>query len=244
MSIWLAISPQNMAESALPIFLPQKKMKFKAAIFDMDGLLLDTERVCMDIFQQACEELDLPFYKEEYLKIIGCNAAGIESIIKQGWGEDLDYPALNAEWRQRYNAIVKHEPIPKKQGVVALLEWLKKNGYRIAVATSTQNDVAKVKLQLAGLDHYFDVYATGCEVKNGKPDPEIFLLAAERLGVDPTDCIAFEDSNNGTRSAVAANMTTFQVPDLVTPCDEVKALGHHIQPSLVNVLDYLQEHAA
>ncbi|WP_117234389.1 HAD family hydrolase [Vibrio maerlii] len=215
-------------------------MKFKAAIFDMDGLLLDTERVCMDIFQQTCEALNLPFYPDKYLQIIGRNAAGIEHIIKQGWGDDLDYPTLNAEWRTRYNAVVKHQAIPKKSGVIALLDWLKHQGYAIAVATSTQNDVAKVKLQLAEIDHYFDVYATGCEVKNGKPDPEIFLLAAERLGVCPTECIAFEDSNNGARAAVAANMTTFQIPDLVSPCEEVRSMVHFVKPSLDDVLSYLK----
>ncbi|ASI94676.1 HAD family phosphatase [Vibrio rotiferianus] len=213
-------------------------MNYQAAIFDMDGLLLDTERVCMRIFKQACEVQNLPFHEDVYLSIIGRNAAGIEVIFRKAYGEDLD--RLHKEWRTRYNAVVQHQAIPVKQGVIELLEWLKKNGIPTAVATSTANEVAKKKLELAGLSKYFDNLTTGCEVTHGKPDPEIYLLAASRLNVDPTKCLAFEDSNNGVRSAVSAKMITFQIPDLVEPCDEVRGFGHAIVPSLHHVLAELK----
>ncbi|ELV8717461.1 HAD family phosphatase [Vibrio vulnificus] len=213
-------------------------MKFNAAIFDMDGLLLDTERVCMRIFKQACDVQKLPFYQETYLSIIGRNSAGIDAILRAAYGDDLD--RLHAEWRKRYNQVVLHEAIPVKEGVIALLEWLKAHQIPAAVATSTQKDVALVKLKLAGLDHYFESITTGCEVTHGKPDPEIYLLAASRLNVPPAQCLAFEDSNNGVRAAVAANMMTYQIPDLVEPCEEVIAFGHRIYPSLTEVLKELQ----
>ncbi|WP_319534976.1 HAD family phosphatase [uncultured Vibrio sp.] len=214
-------------------------MDYQAAIFDMDGLLLDTERVCMRVFQEACEVQKLPFYDEIYLSIIGRNAAGIEAIFRKAYGNDLD--RLHQEWRTRYNAVVKHQAIPVKEGVVDLLEWLKEQSLPIAVATSTAKDVAKIKLELAGLSKYFDNLTTGCEVNNGKPDPEIYLLAANRLNVEPTKCLAFEDSNNGVRAAVAANMSTYQIPDLVEPCDEVRQFGHAIVPSLHDVLRELKQ---
>lgn len=213
-------------------------MNYQAAIFDMDGLLLDTERICMQIFKQACTNVNLPFYEDVYLSIIGRNSAGVEQVFRQAYGDDLD--KLHAEWRVNYNAIVKHQPIPVKDGVIELLEWLKSQGVPMAVATSTHRDVASVKLDLAGLSHYFANLTCGCEVENGKPDPEIYLLAAQRLNVEPNQCLAFEDSNNGVRSAIGANMTTFQIPDLVEPCDEVKALGHQVLPSLKNALSYLK----
>lgn len=213
-------------------------MTFHAAIFDMDGLLLDTERVCMRIFKQACDAQNLPFYQDTYLSIIGRNSAGIDAILRAAYGEDLD--RLHAEWRKRYNQVVLHEAIPVKEGVVELLEWFKKNEIPTAVATSTQKEVALVKLKLAGLDRYFDSITTGCEVSHGKPDPEIYLLAASRLSIPPAECLAFEDSNNGVRAAVAANMITYQIPDLVQPCDEVIAFGHRICPSLSDVLKELQ----
>ena len=216
-----------------------KVMNYHAAIFDMDGLLLDTERVCMRVFQEACEVQQLPFYTEVYLSIIGRNAAGIEAIFRKAYGNDLD--RLHQEWRTRYNAVVKHQAIPVKEGVVELLEWLKEQSLPIAVATSTAKDVAKIKLELAGLSKYIDNLTTGCEVSNGKPDPEIYLLAANRLNVEPTKCLAFEDSNNGVRAAVAANMSTYQIPDLVEPCDEVRQFGHSIVPSLHDVLQELKQ---
>ncbi|USD65471.1 HAD family phosphatase [Vibrio sp. SCSIO 43136] len=216
-------------------------MNFQAAIFDMDGLLLDTERVCMRVFKQACEALDEPFLEDVYLQIIGRNAQGIEKVIRDGYGPKLDYPRLNNEWRGRYDAIVKHEPIPKKAGVVELLEWLKLNKIPTAVATSTRKEVAVLKLQHAGLDHYFDHVTTGCEVEHGKPHPEIYQLAAKRLGVPAHSCLAFEDSNNGVRSAVAAQMITYQIPDLVSPCEEVIALGHKVTESLTKVLEELKD---
>ncbi len=213
-------------------------MKFQAAIFDMDGLLLDTERVCMQVFKQACETVNQPFYEDIYLSIIGRNAAGIDAVFREVYGEHLD--ELHDEWRKSYDAIVKHQAIPVKQGVVELLEWLNENNVPTAVATSTHKEVAAIKLKLAGLDKYFDGLTCGCEVSHGKPDPEIYLLAASRLNVDASQCIAFEDSNNGVRAAVAANMTTFQIPDLVEPCDEVKALKPIILPSLHDALSYLK----
>lgn len=212
-------------------------MEFQAAIFDMDGLLLDTERVCMRVFQEACSACDLPFYEEAYLSIIGCNAKTINGILSQAYGDDL--PRLHNEWRLRYNAVVMHEAIPHKAGVVSLLEWLKARSIPLAVATSTQKEVALVKLQLAGLEAYFDIITTGCEVIQGKPHPEIYLLAAQRLGVAPETCLAFEDSNNGIKAALAAKMIAFQIPDLVSPSPEVMAFGHPICHSLNEVIELL-----
>lgn len=212
-------------------------MEFQAAIFDMDGLLLDTERVCMRVFQEACAACELPFYQEVYLSVIGCNAKTINGILSQAYGDDL--PRLHHEWRQQYNAVVMHEAIPHKEGVLALLDWLKARSIPLAVATSTQKEVAQVKLQLAGLDTYFDIVTTGCEVAQGKPHPEIYLLAAQRLGVKPEHCLAFEDSNNGIKAAVAAQMRAFQIPDLVKPSAEVIALGHPICRSLNEVIELL-----
>ena len=216
-------------------------MNYQAAIFDMDGLLLDTERVCKGIFEEACASLSVPFLEDVYLDIIGRNAQGIEQVIRAGYGSDLDYPTLHNAWKVRYNAVVKHQAIPVKHGVIELLTWLKNNNIPTAVATSTQQDVAKTKLSLAGLDHYFDNLTTGCEVKNGKPDPEIYLLAANRLNISPQQCLAFEDSNNGVLSAVSANMQTFQIPDLVQPSAEILTLGHTVSHSLSDVLATLKK---
>ncbi len=217
-------------------------MRYQAAIFDMDGLLLDTERVCMQAFRDACDHLSLPFLEETYLSIIGCNAQGIKTILTEGYAGKIEYEPLRKAWMDRYNPIVKNSAIPVKHGVVALLLWLKENNIPMAVATSTHRELAIIKLKLAGLYDYFEHLTTGCEVQKGKPNPEIFLLAAQRLKVAPELCLAFEDSNNGVRAAIAANMQVFQVPDLVMPSDEVKQFGHRIEKSLEHAHSLLVKH--
>ncbi|GEA50984.1 phosphoglycolate phosphatase [Vibrio inusitatus NBRC 102082] len=216
-------------------------MTFKAAIFDMDGLLLDTERVCMNAFEKACHTLGLEFLKPEYLAIIGQNAQGVERTIRAGYPDDLDYPALRKVWMEYYHDVTHHQAIPIKEGVLELLDWLKDNNIPIAVATSTDLSLAKTKLKLAGLDAYFDILACGCEVTHGKPDPEIYLLAASRLNIEPQQCLGFEDSNNGVRSGIAANLQMYQIPDLVFPTDEIISLGHQVLPSMIDVLKVLKQ---
>lgn len=216
-------------------------MNYQAAVFDMDGLLLDTERVCQQAFRDACQSLSLPFLADVYLKIIGCNAQGIKEVICEGYGPDLDYLQLRTEWMNRYHPIVEYQPIPVKKGVIELLQWLKKKQIPIAVATSTHKELAVTKLKLAGLFDYFQLICNGCEVSNGKPSPDIFLLAAKRLNTAPELCLAFEDSSNGVRSAKAAGMQLYQVPDLVEPCNDIIALGHNICDSLEEVLKQLKD---
>lgn len=215
-------------------------MNYKAAIFDMDGLLLDTEQVCMTAFQQTCTEMDIPFKQDIYLSIIGRNQAGIKPIIEKGYGDLLDYSVFHPRWMQRYLAVVEHQAIPVKSGIIALLEWLQSQNIPMVVATSTHNVLAHKKLQLAGLAHYFSHITSGDEVINGKPAPEIYFLAAQRLHISPEQCLAFEDSNNGVKSAIAANMTVLQIIDLVEPDTDTRALGHHIFNTMDEALTFLK----
>jgi len=214
-------------------------MNYQAAIFDMDGLLLDTERVCLEAFRDACYSLSLPFLEDIYLGIIGRNAQGIEDVISAGYSDKIDYKTLRKAWLDRYHPIVETQAIPVKSGVIALLDWLKESNIPMAVATSTPRELAITKLELAGLLPYFEHLSTGCEVQRGKPDPEIFLLAADRLQVAPELCLAFEDSNNGVRAGVAANMQVYQIPDLVSPCAQTLELGHVVATSLQAVQQQL-----
>ena len=130
--------------------------------------------------------------------------------------------------------------MPLKDGVSDLLQWFKDCATPMVVATSSGKAVANHKLQLAGIDQYFDRVNTGCEVTNSKPDPEIFLLAASRLNIEPQHCLAFEDSNNGVLAAVAAQMQVYQIPDLVSPDQNIIALGHQVKASLHDVLSDLK----
>ncbi|KJF99265.1 CbbY [Photobacterium leiognathi] len=218
-------------------------MKFSAFVFDMDGLLLDTERLCMNVFKQTCQDFNLPYLETAYLNIIGRNEAGVKEILCTSYGDAMDYPVFRQQWKQTYLNIVENQAIPVKDGVIELLQWLQQQHVPMVVATSTNKQLALKKLELAGLNSFFSTVTAGDEVSKGKPDPEIYLLTAKRLNVKPEQCLAFEDSNNGITAAIAANMQAFQIIDLVEPSDEVKTFGHHILSSMHEALALLKQQA-
>lgn len=210
-------------------------MMFKAAIFDMDGLLLDSERICMACFLEAGQQLGHAVDPGVYLSCIGTNEAGTREILVKGHGADFPFEAITELWRKRYLEQIRETAIPKKDGAQALLEEIVASGTPIALATSTAHELAWIKLRNAGLAEYFDFVVGGDQVAQGKPHPEIYLRAASALDVSPLDCIAFEDSENGVLAALAANMSVVQVPDLVEPTLVLRSRGHRILPSLRDV---------
>lgn len=205
---------------------------FDAVIFDMDGLLLDTETVSMRTFLETCDAfgvaVDVPTYKQS----IGTTAEDTRKMFAPLIGGDEAYRAFRKVWSARYYADAVEKPVPVKPGVFAILKWLASTGIPIALATSTSSSIAPTKLAHANLTAFFPIVVTGDLVENGKPAPDIFLLAAEKLGIDPSKCLVFEDSDNGVRAAIGAGMSAIQVPDLVQPSDEVRGLGHRVVPSL------------
>lgn len=210
-------------------------MRHKAAIFDMDGLLIDSERIALSTFEQVCGLFDLEAKAGIYERCIGSNWRRTREILLEGYGADFPYDDFYAAWAERYVAQAVEQPVPVLEGVVALLERLKNAQCAIAVATSTRHATALQKLENAQLLDYFDSVIGGDQVEQSKPEPHIYLKAAEAVNVSPEHCIAFEDSDNGVRAAVAAGMTVVQVPGLVTPSESVRDLGHHIVESLTEV---------
>jgi len=214
----------------------------RAVVFDMDGLLLDSERICMSIFADVCTQHGFAFDRIVYGRCIGTNRAGTRRVLQDGYGAEFPYQVIEDEWMSRYEAHVMAEPVPLKTGAMAVLECLRERQVPIALATSTQAPVADRKLELAGLDGYFEIAVTGDQVSRGKPDPEPYVEALRRLGQVAKDCWALEDSDNGVLSAHRAGMTVVQIPDLIEPSAEVRALGHVVVDSLVDVLALLGDH--
>jgi HAD superfamily hydrolase (TIGR01509 family) len=216
----------------------------RAVVFDMDGLLLDSERICMSIFADLCTQYGFAFDRIAYGRCIGTNRAGTRRVLQDGYGTEFPYEAIEDEWMSRYEARVLAEPVPLKTGAMAVLECLRERRVPIALATSTQAPLACRKLELAGLDGYFEIVVTGDQVSCGKPDPEPYVEAVRRLGQTAADCWALEDSDNGVLSAHRAGMTVVQIPDLIEPSAEVRAIGHVVVDSLVDVLALLGAHKA
>ncbi len=205
-----------------------------AVIFDMDGLLLDTERLSLKAYQETCANFDIAYDETFYFSLIGRSLKQAEQMLINAI-PDFPIEQFMLFWNSRYHEEALEKPVPLKAGVLSFLTLLKQRNIPCAVATSTEFDKATRKLSNAGLLDFFQEMATGDQVEQSKPHPEIYRLAASRLGFPPTECLALEDSDNGVRAAHAANMLVYQIPDLVPPSDELKHLGHSIVPTLHHV---------
>ena len=211
---------------------------FSAVIFDMDGLILDTERLAFEAFQTTSSRFGLDDLSELFKQCIGTNDELGKSILKDGLDGVADYKEFGLAWMREYKRITLERPIPLKHGVEELLPYIESIEVPMAVATSTQALRAKEKLEDAGLLDYFKFIIGGDQVERGKPHPEIYLKAASALASAPSKCLALEDSANGVKAAVAAGMTVVQIPDLVPPSDELLLLGHIVLSSLADVPKY------
>jgi len=220
-----------MNAAALP-FLPQ------AVIFDMDGLMLDSERAIIGCLAQAAEELGVAIEPEYWLQMIGKGDAACRQLLAERLGEPMA-AALLARCHALYDAVVE-AGVPLRPGILELLDVLIERRVPRAVATSTRRPLALRKLAAADLLRRFDAVCTSSDVEHPKPAPDIYLLAASKLGVAPAQCLVLEDSPTGVRAALAAGMTPIQVPDLLAPDDEVRALGHRIVDSLVEAQRLLE----
>ena len=214
-------------------------MKFEALIFDMDGLLLETEAIAIKAFEEACATFGQPMKKEVYLCCIGTNEKRSKKILMEGYGKDFPIEEIIKLWNEKYHERAVEQPVPLKTGVTTLLNLLKENGILAAIATSTAYDLAVKKLNNAEILNYFKEIVSGDMVHQSKPHPEIYLTAAAKIGMNPDKCIALEDSETGVRAAIAAGMKVFQVPDLIQPSAEIRQLGHTIVASLEEVIPFL-----
>lgn len=211
----------------------------KAVIFDMDGLMLDSERAIIECLAQASTLLGEDIAPDYWLGMVGKGDAACRAMLAERIGE-VRADALLGRARELYGDVVE-QGIPHRPGIIALLEWLAANGIPRAVGTSTQRPLALRKLEAADLLWRFDAVATSSDVEHAKPAPDIYLLAARKLGIAPEHCLVLEDSPTGVQAALAAGMTPIQIPDLVAPDEAVLALGHRIVASLDEAQRLLEE---
>jgi len=211
----------------------------RAVIFDMDGLMLDTERLALAAWKEASAALGVPFDSGVAQRMIGRNQADSAAIVRAHHGSDFPVDAVMARSATAYEAIVAREGIARKPGLDALLDWLEDERIVAAVATSTRRARALAKLETAGLLPRFAAVVGGDEVKRGKPAPDIFLAAAARIPEAPSACIVLEDSEPGLRGAHAAGIPPIMVPDLHPPSADLLALGPLVLASLERVREHL-----
>ena len=201
-----------------------------AVLFDMDGLLIESERVLLECWRIAARERALDLDDALWLSMIGLHEAACRQLLVDRVGAAHAQGLVDG--LEAHYGLRVQSGLPVKADAAGVLAWLARRGVPRAVATSTAHARALLKLERAGLLRYFDAVACGDEVDQPKPAPDVYLLAARRLGVDPRRCVVLEDSAPGVRAALAAGMTPIQVPDLVEPDAGTRALGHRIVPSL------------
>ena len=203
-----------------------------AVIFDMDGLLLDSESLLRDCYRRVAAAQGWTVADGVYESLVGLPSAPSQEILRNHVPANVGIAAFGEAVRIAYAAAIE-AGIPLKPHAIELASRLKTLGVPRAVATSTVSGLARLKLERGGLLPLMDVLVCGDEVVNGKPAPDIFLLAARRLRTAPADCLVFEDSPAGVRAALAAGMRVIQVPDLVSPDPGIEHRGVVIAESLL-----------
>ena len=211
----------------------------RAVVFDMDGLLVDSEVVyCEALTVQAAEMgHDLPMAVLK--RMIGHTWAGSAQVLREHFGPDFDTDALRDGSVEKFYALAEAE-IALKTGVLELLDLLDAAGLPRAIATSSRRVDVDHHLAAHGLTDRFNAIKAQGDYARGKPHPDPYLRAAEALGVPPQDCLALEDSHNGVRAAAAAGMMTIMVPDMLDPTEEMRTLCIRIARDLHEVRDLLE----
>lgn len=214
-----------------------------AVVFDMDGLLFDTENLVREAMYAAAPRLGLEMPEDLFLSLLGLGGNASRARLLEHYGEQFDIETFWKAVDDDFHRISEGRQY-LKTGVVELLDWLDDAQLPRAIATSSPHRNVQKNLATHGLSGRFDVIVAHGDYEHGKPHPAPFLTAAKKLGVPPQDCLALEDSHNGVRSACAAGMMTVMVPDLLKPTDDIRALCLAVANDLHDVRGWMSGSSA
>ena len=217
--------------------------RFKAVVFDMDGVIFDSERVYRMMEHRAAAKYGFPDEKVEPFcdLIAGGTKETNRKHFEATFGTDVDYMEFREVVNSGVDAYGRDPGYDVKPGIRELLEYLKENGYLVGVATSTARERAEYHLKKHGLIGYFDKIIYGDMVHRGKPEPDIYLTACETLGVRPEEAVGVEDSINGVISSGRAGLFTIMVIDLIQPDEKARAHADQILDSAEEIIPLLSE---
>lgn len=214
-----------------------------AVLFDMDGLLFDTERLFFQAMQAVGREKDVEVPDTLFLSLIGLTRERNYALMREHYGAGFAAEEFHALCHRHFDALMPCT-LRLKPGVRELLDRLDEMGTPRALVTSSSRGSVDRNLAVFNMTHRFDCIVAYGDYQRGKPDPEPYLLAAARLGVEPACCLALEDSFNGVRSAAGAGARTVMVPDLLEPTDEMRELCVAVLPDLHALHDGIFDPAA
>ncbi len=217
-------------------------MKTKAVIFDMDGVLIDTEKHLIRYWCQAGQEAGYPFTREHGLLLRSLAGEYAEPLLKEMFGQAFDYHQVRNRRKELMQAHLEQYGVEKKPGVEEVLDYLHQVGVQTAVATATDRSRATAYLQEIGVYDKFDRIICATEVPHGKPQPDVYLFACQELGYAPEECIAVEDAPNGILAAYRAGVPVIMVPDQSQPDAELEKLLYDKADSLAELKKKLQRY--
>lgn len=217
-------------------------MDIKAVLFDMDGLMVDTESLATEAFIHSAKKQGYDMTKEETLLVLGFTTKSIYEFWENYFkNSDVSGKQL-VDDHYKYIENILFTIGPRKMPYIEeLLKYLKESNYKVAVASSSNMDHIINNMEKTGLKKYIDEFASGAEVENGKPAPDVFLLAAERLGVKPEECLVLEDSKAGVIAGSSAGAKVIMVPDMFKPDEVCKEKAYRIVNNLGEVISILEE---
>jgi beta-phosphoglucomutase-like phosphatase (HAD superfamily) len=213
----------------------------KAVIFDMDGLMIDSERIIHEAVVWAGSQLGLENIENLSRQTMGSNAVRTKEIYFSIYGENCPFDRL-MELKHKYlDRVLAGGGFPVKEGLYRILDFLDENGFVKAVASSTRKGAVYHELQQINVLNRFDVLICGDMIEKSKPDPEIFLKASSELGVNPEDCYVLEDSFNGVKAGYSAGMKTIMIPDMIMPDDEIIPFAWRIADNLDEAAEIIEK---
>ncbi len=219
--------------------IPRAFPPLQAVIWDMDGTIFDTEKIAVDCWVELCERYGIHDVRSIVLTCVGKNMRDSNAILQTLFKNGRSIEELRAE----KNALVAErmrEGIPLKDGIAEAIEWIHAKGLPNAIASSSDRTLILSHLETSGLKKYFDVIVGGDEITHGKPHPEIFLIAAEHLKIEPDACIVFEDSHHGIVAAHEAGMRVVMIPDLVETTEEITQQTDYLLTSAKEIIPLLR----
>ena len=217
-------------------------MKTEAVIFDMDGVLFDTERLYMDGWCQVAKKRGIKGMEEVAVKCIGLNSHDTRQLMLEHFGQNLAYGEFREAVSTWVKTRIKIYGLPIKPGVHKILSYLQQKEIPIGMASSTSYHSVLDHLKVAGIVDYFKVIVAGDMIEQSKPQPDIYLLACRKLGVDPANAFAIEDSPNGIRSAHSAGVNVIMVPDLIVPDEELRKMTFKVCADLADAMRLLEQY--
>ena len=214
---------------------------FDGVIFDMDGLMMDTESIGFAAFDKAMRECGYSYRKETYTDLIGLDAGSAKRALYKKYGDRFPFETVCRKMNRHEQNHIRKYGIPLKRGILELLTFLERHSIEKGVGTSTAKEKAIKKLTCTSLKRFFTVIVGGDEVDRGKPEPDIFLKVAAGLRVSPARCFVIEDSEPGIWAAFRGGMMPIMIPDFVPPSETVNRLACRILPDHFAVIEFLRE---